>query len=98
MRPTGDADLLVAARRSLLDALEALAAHRNSVIVIGAQAIYMHTGGAAVALAETTKDVESLARRSRVVVKLGASLADVVVSWCRLSPHQRLALEPVPVG
>jgi hypothetical protein len=56
LNPTGDADLLAAARRALLDALEALAAHRNSVIVIGAQAIYMHTGGAAVGLAETTMD------------------------------------------
>lgn len=56
MKPTGNADLLVAARRALLDALDALAAHRQSVIVIGAQAIYLHTGAAAVGLAETTKD------------------------------------------
>lgn len=44
MSPTGDADLLVAARSALLDALEALHAHRDAVIVIGAQAIYLHTG------------------------------------------------------
>lgn len=56
MKPTGNAELLVAARRALLDALDALAAHRQSVIVIGAQAIYLHTGAAAVGLAETTKD------------------------------------------
>ena len=56
MKPTGNAELLVAARRGLLDALDALAAHRQSVIVIGAQAIYLHTGAAAVGLAETTKD------------------------------------------
>lgn len=53
MKPTGNAELLVTARRALLDAL---AAHRQSVIVIGAQAIYRHTGAAAVGLAETTKD------------------------------------------
>ena len=56
MKPTGNAELLVAARRALLDASDALAAHRQSVIVIGAQAIYLHTGAAAVGLAETTKD------------------------------------------
>jgi Nucleotidyltransferase len=56
MSTTGDADLLVAARGALLDALEALRAHLDSVIVIGAQAIYMHTGAAPVALAEATKD------------------------------------------
>jgi hypothetical protein len=52
----GDADLLIRARSVLLDALIALKAHRDSVIVIGAQAIYLHTGGAAVAVAEATKD------------------------------------------
>lgn len=56
MKPTGEAELLIAARGALLDALDALAAHRQSVIVIGAQAIYLHTGAAAVGLAETTKD------------------------------------------
>jgi hypothetical protein len=40
----------------LLDALEALKPHLDAIVVIGAQAIYLHTGGADVALAETTKD------------------------------------------
>ena len=49
-------DLLVRARSVLLDALTALQDHRDSVVVIGAQAIYLHTGGAPVAVAEATKD------------------------------------------
>ena len=57
MSPRGDSDnLLVQARSALLDALEALSEHRDAVIVIGAQAIYLHTGNALVALAEATKD------------------------------------------
>jgi hypothetical protein len=57
MSSLGDADLLlVAARSALLDALEALGAHRDSVVVIGAQAIYLRTAGAPVAVAEATKD------------------------------------------
>lgn len=56
MKGNGDADLLVRARSALLDALAALGDHRGAVVVIGAQAIYLHTGGAAVALAEATKD------------------------------------------
>lgn len=56
MSPAGGADLLVAARSALLDALTALAAHREALVLIGAQAIYLHTDAAAVALAETTKD------------------------------------------
>ena len=31
----------IAARRALLDALEALKSHRDAVILIGAQAIYL---------------------------------------------------------
>jgi hypothetical protein len=56
MNQPGDADLLTAARSALLDALGALQPHLDAVIVIGAQAIYLWTGGAQIALAETTKD------------------------------------------
>jgi len=56
MSPTGDADLLVRARSVLLDALEGLVEHRASLVVIGAQAIYLHTGAADLPLAEATKD------------------------------------------
>ncbi|HVR30483.1 MAG TPA: GSU2403 family nucleotidyltransferase fold protein [Thermoanaerobaculia bacterium] len=56
MSPSGGADLLVLTRGVLLDALEALAEHREAVVVIGAQAIYLRTGAAEVALAEMTKD------------------------------------------
>ena len=49
-------DVLVRARSVLLDALDALGAHRNAVIVIGAQAIYLRTEGSSVAVAEATKD------------------------------------------
>jgi hypothetical protein len=53
---TGGSDSLVRARTVLLDALAALDAHRDAVIVVGAQAIYLHTGRANVSLAEATKD------------------------------------------
>ncbi|HUP21692.1 MAG TPA: GSU2403 family nucleotidyltransferase fold protein [Thermoanaerobaculia bacterium] len=56
MSHSGGSDLLARTRRALLDALEALGAHRDAVVVIGAQAVYLQTGGVAVALAETTKD------------------------------------------
>ncbi|MEG0363413.1 MAG: hypothetical protein RR600_06350, partial [Aurantimicrobium sp.] len=48
---------VVTARLALLDALEALGDHRDSIIVIGAQAVYSHTGALTdVALAEITTD------------------------------------------
>jgi hypothetical protein len=56
MSQPGDADILVAARSALLDALEALHDQRDALVLIGAQAIYLQTGAAPVALAEATKD------------------------------------------
>lgn len=52
----GADNLIVEARAALLDAVEALDAHKDSVILIGAQAIYLRTGSATFALAEATKD------------------------------------------
>ena len=52
----GSGDLLVSARSALLDAAEALSEHRESLVLIGAQAVYLRTGGLRVALAEATKD------------------------------------------
>lgn len=48
--------LHAAARRVLLDALEDLAGHRDAVIVVGAQAVYLRTGAAHVGVAEYTTD------------------------------------------
>lgn len=57
MSLNGDSDnLLVQARSALLDALSAIEAHSASVVIIGAQAIYLQTGEAPVAIAEATKD------------------------------------------
>jgi len=49
---------VIIARRALLDALDALGPHRDAVILVGAQAIYLHTGSADVALAEFTTDAD----------------------------------------
>ncbi len=46
----------VAARRVLLDALEALAPHGPAVIVAGAQAVYLHTGATDIGIAPYTTD------------------------------------------
>lgn len=46
----------VAARRVLLDALEALGAHRKAVVLVGAQAIYLRVGAGDLAVAPFTTD------------------------------------------
>jgi hypothetical protein len=48
-------------RTALLDAIEALEAQLDAIIVVGAQAIYLHTGSADVAVAEFTTDGGDLA-------------------------------------
>jgi hypothetical protein len=51
-------NLLVRARSVLLDAIDALAEQSSSVVLIGAQAVYLHTGSLNLALAEATKDAD----------------------------------------
>lgn len=46
----------VVARTALLDALEALGPHRDAAVLVGAQAIYLHTGDAGLAVAGSTTD------------------------------------------
>jgi hypothetical protein len=55
MRPAIDPQY-VAARRVLLDALEALAEHKDAVIVAGAQAIYLRAGEGEIGIAPYTTD------------------------------------------
>jgi hypothetical protein len=56
---SGDIDVLyVRARRVLLDALEALRDQLDAVILVGAQAIYLHTGEADLAVAPFTSDAD----------------------------------------
>jgi hypothetical protein len=55
-RAVSYAPITIAARRVLLDALEALERHRDGLVLVGAQAIYLYTGDTDVAIASTTKD------------------------------------------
>ncbi len=50
--------LYVRARAALLDALHALEPHLDAVVLVGAQAIYIHTGDADLAVAEYTTDAD----------------------------------------
>jgi hypothetical protein len=66
MSPPGGRDLLVLARRVLLDAVDALDRQRDALILIGAQAIYIHTGSVKIAFAETTKDSDVAINRRQL--------------------------------
>jgi hypothetical protein len=67
-----------AARRTLLDALEGLGDQRESVILVGAQAIYLHTGdddGLAVAPFTTDADLSFDPNRLRPAALLEQAMA-----------------------
>jgi len=53
---SGEENLILEARSALFDAMRALGPHQNSVILVGAQAVYQHTGKINVAVAEYTRD------------------------------------------
>lgn len=54
---TGAPDpLYVAARRVLLDAIDALHDHLDALVLVGAQAVYVHAGEAEIAVAPFTTD------------------------------------------
>lgn len=50
--------LYVAARQMLLDALEAIREHLAAVVLVGAQAVYVHTGEGELAVAPYTTDAD----------------------------------------
>jgi hypothetical protein len=66
----------VLARKVLLDALEALGDQRNAVVLVGAQAIYLHTGDADLAVAPYTTDGDVALDPSRL--KDDPKLADAL--------------------
>jgi len=51
-----DHELYVIARRVLLDALDALGPHRDAIVLVGAQAVYLRVGEADLAVAPFTTD------------------------------------------
>lgn len=50
--------VLVEARRALLDALEALRGHLDHIVLVGAQAVYLHTDDVTLGVALFTKDAD----------------------------------------
>jgi hypothetical protein len=56
---SGDPDpLYVRARTALLDTAQALGAHLDAIVLVGAQAVYLHAGDADLAVAEYTTDAD----------------------------------------
>ena len=101
MPTNGAGDLLVQARSVLLDALTALWDHRDSVVVIGAQAIYLHTGAAAVALAEATKDsdlaLDSRSLGADPLIEAAMTRANFILNPDPGQPGSWLSPQGVPV-
>ncbi len=48
----------IEARRTLLDALDALESHRDSLVLIGAQSVYLHTGSTGLSVPPMTTNAD----------------------------------------
>lgn len=94
-------DLLVRARTTLLDALVALHDQRESIIVIGAQAIYLHTGMAPVAVAEATKDsdlaIDARSLRDDPLIEAAMKAAGFYLDLVNPQPGAWMSPSGIPV-
>lgn len=101
MSTSGEAELMVQARSALLDALEALADHAESVVVVGAQAIYLHTGQVAVALAEATKDsdlaIDTRSLAEEPLIEEAMRSADFIPNPTSKQPGAWINAQGIPV-
>jgi hypothetical protein len=75
--------LYIAATRALLDALEALGVQRNSVVLVGAQAIYIITGEGDLAVSPFTIDADLV-----LAVSPFTTDADLALDPRRLQPER----------
>ncbi len=98
--------LYVAARQVLLDALYALREHLDSIVLVGAQAVYIHAGEADLAVAPFTTDGDlaidprRLAPQPLIEVALGGAgfrLADNAVGTWEISGKINDIFTPVAV-
>ena len=96
-------DEVIMARTGLLDALEALQSHLDALVIVGAQAIYLHTGSIQVALAEFTTDGDVAidpdalsSALSRSAPRRSLGFAVVASCWAELSEDMSERTQTVP--
>lgn len=77
---------IIKARAGLLDALEALGSHRKAVVLVGAQAIYMHTSQFKSSIAEFTQDAD-LAFKPELLTP--SPLLEVVLANAGFTPDSK---------
>lgn len=92
----GESDpIYIAARRALLDALDALADQRDAIVLVGAQAIYVHVGEGDLAVAPYTIDAD-LALDPRALAD--EPLLEGILRQAEFQPATQPGSWLVPVG
>jgi hypothetical protein len=79
--------LYLVARAVLLDALDAIGEQRDAVVLVGAQAIYLHTGDTDIAVPAFTTD-------SDLAIEPARLKAEPKLAQAMLSAHFRLGIQP----
>lgn len=89
------------ARTGLLDALEALGAQKESIVLVGAQAIYLRTGRSEVALAEFTTDadlaVDPRKLRDEPLIEAALAAAGVIRDPANTNPGAWVTSHGIPI-
>ena len=101
MSQPGASNVYVAARRALLDALDALEEHLDALVLVGAQAVYVHTGEADVAVATQTKDGDLVINPERLsadpLLERAMESAGFRLNLERRQPGEWISQDGVPV-
>ena len=86
MKESGEESATIEARSSLLNAIEALRVHSASLVLVGAQAIYIHTQHLSLPLAPATTDSDIVINGPKLLGYpiTGFRLPDNHLAW---SPH-----------
>ena len=78
--------LYVRARCALLDALDALEPHLDAIVLVGAQAVYLHTADTELSVAEYTTDADLAIAPGDLASRTYAPTRDSSRRYCSIVP------------
>lgn len=98
---SGESNLIIEAREALIDAVEALGTQAKSLILVGAQAIYLHTDQLELVVAPATKDsdfaIDSRSLDDNPILEEKLSAAGFMRDPISRNPGAWINLKGIPV-
>jgi hypothetical protein len=98
---SGESNLIIEAREALIDAVEALGTQAKSLILVGAQAIYLHTDRLELVVAPATKDsdfvIDSRSLEDKPILEERLSAAGFMRDPISSNPGAWINVKGIPV-